>query len=91
MVARLRAQPGAEHIAVTIGDFTTTRVNGTFTLAYLVRNTITNLTTQDEQAQCFRKAAAHLAPGGREPRIRLAEESVMTSLDIAGQPWVTRS
>ena len=39
-------------------------VDGTFTLAYLVRNTITNLTTQDEQVACFRNVAAHLEPGG---------------------------
>ena len=37
---------------------------GNFTLVYLVRNTITNLTTQDEQVECFRNAAAHLVPGG---------------------------
>ena len=48
-----------------IGDFATTRADGTFTLAYLVRNTITNLTTQDEQVQCFGNAAAHLQSGGR--------------------------
>ena len=40
MVARLRAKPGAEQIGVTIGDFATTTVDGTFTLAYLVYNTI---------------------------------------------------
>ena len=44
MVAQLRAKPGAESIGVTIGDFATTRVEGTFTLAYLVYNTIENLT-----------------------------------------------
>jgi SAM-dependent methyltransferase len=65
MVARLRAKPGAERIGVTIGDFATTRVEGTFTLAYLVFNTIGNLTTQDEQVACFQNVAAHLEPGGR--------------------------
>lgn len=64
MVARLEEKPGADDIAVTIGDFATTRVDGTFRLAYLVYNTITNLTTQDEQVECFRNAAAHLEPGG---------------------------
>jgi SAM-dependent methyltransferase len=64
MVARLRAKPGADLIGVTIGDFATARVGGTFGLAYLVRNTIENLTTQDEQAECFRNVAAHLEPGG---------------------------
>jgi SAM-dependent methyltransferase len=64
MVAQLQAKPGADDIGVTIGDFATTTVAGTFTLAYLVRNTIMNLTTQDEQVECFRNVAAHLEPGG---------------------------
>jgi SAM-dependent methyltransferase len=65
MVARLRAKPGGDRVAVTIGDFAATRVPGTFALAYLVFNTIMNLTSQDEQVACFENAAAHLAPGGR--------------------------
>jgi SAM-dependent methyltransferase len=64
MLARLRAKPGAEEIGVTIGDFATTTVKGTFSVAYLVFNTIMNLTTQAEQVACFRNVAAHLAPGG---------------------------
>jgi SAM-dependent methyltransferase len=64
MVARLQAKPGAEAIGVTIGDFATTRLAGTFRLAYLVFNTIMNLTSQDEQVECFRSVAAHLEPGG---------------------------
>ena len=64
MVAELRTKPGADEIGVTIGDFATATVDGTFRLAYLVRNTITNLTTQDEQVACFRNVAAHLEPGG---------------------------
>ena len=64
MAAELRKKPGADGIGVTIGDFATTTVDGTFTLAYLVRNTIMNLTTQDAQVDCFRNVAAHLEPGG---------------------------
>jgi SAM-dependent methyltransferase len=64
MVAQLRAKPGSDDIGVTVGDFATTSVGGTFKLAYLVRNTITNLTTQDEQVACFRNVAAQLEPGG---------------------------
>jgi SAM-dependent methyltransferase len=64
MAARLRAKPGADQIGVTIGDFATVRVGRTFRLAYLVFNTIMNLTTQDEQVDCFRNVAAHLEPGG---------------------------
>ena len=65
MVARLKAKPGGDAIGVTIGDFATTRVGGTFELAYLVFNTIMNLTTQEAQVACFRNVAAQLAPGGR--------------------------
>src|SRR4029077_4607586 len=64
MVERLRAKPGAEQVAVTIGDFATTTVEGTFSVAYLVANTIMNLTTQDEQVTGFQNDAAHLEPGG---------------------------
>jgi SAM-dependent methyltransferase len=64
MVARLRAKPGAERIGVTMGDFATTTVAGQFSVAYLVFNTIMNLTTQDEQVACFQNVAAHLKPGG---------------------------
>src|SRR5690242_21341044 len=65
MVARLRAKPGGAAIPVAIGDITTTTMDGTFSLVYLVFNTIMNLTTQDAQVACFRNAAAHLEPGGR--------------------------
>jgi SAM-dependent methyltransferase len=64
MVARLRAKPGGAEIPVAIGDFATTRVDGAFALAYLVFNTIQNLTTQDEQVACFENVAAHLEPAG---------------------------
>jgi SAM-dependent methyltransferase len=64
MVARLRAKPGAEQINVTIGDFATTTVGERFSIAYLVFNTIMNLTTQAEQVVCFQNVAAHLVPGG---------------------------
>jgi SAM-dependent methyltransferase len=64
MVARLRAKPGGDRIGVTIGDFATTTVDGEFSVAYLVFNTIMNLTTQAAQVACFRNVAAHLEPGG---------------------------
>jgi SAM-dependent methyltransferase len=64
MVARLRAKPRAESIDVTIGDFARTRVDGDFSLVYLVFNTIFNLVTQDDQVACFENAAAHLRSGG---------------------------
>jgi SAM-dependent methyltransferase len=57
----LNNEPGVE---VTIGDFASTAVGRTFGLVYLVRNTITNLTSQEEQTNAFRNAARHLEPGG---------------------------
>ena len=65
MVAKLQEKPGADEIEVAIGDFATTKVASTFSLAYLVFNTIGNLTTQDAQAACFENVAAHLERGGR--------------------------
>ncbi len=64
MAARLRDKPGGDAITVTIGDMSTTRVGGTFAVAYLVYNTINNLTTQEAQLACFLNVAGHLDPGG---------------------------
>lgn len=64
MLDRLREKVDAATIPVVIGDMATTRVPGEFGLVYLVFNTISNLQTQEEQVECFRNAARHLAPGG---------------------------
>ncbi len=63
MAAVLRRK--APQIPVTSGNMATTRIEGEFSLVYLVYNTIGNLYTQEAQVQCFRNAADHLAPGGR--------------------------
>ncbi|MBB4795476.1 SAM-dependent methyltransferase [Streptomyces nodosus] len=65
MAAVLRRKIDEDTLPVVIGDMATTAVPGEFTLVYLLYNTITNLLTQDEQVECFRNAARHLAPGGR--------------------------
>ncbi|MFI9123540.1 class I SAM-dependent DNA methyltransferase [Streptomyces bikiniensis] len=65
MAAVLRRKADEETLPVALGDMATTVVPGTFSLVYLVYNTISNLLTQDEQVECFRNAARHLAPGGR--------------------------
>jgi hypothetical protein len=64
MVARLRAKPGGDAIPVAMGDYATTRVDGSFSLAYIVFNSIQNQTTQEGQVATFENAAAHLEPGG---------------------------
>jgi SAM-dependent methyltransferase len=98
MVARLRAKPGGEAIGVTIGDFATTRVDGTFSLAYLVFNTIMNLTTQEAQVACFGTAAAHLEPGGcfvvevRVPELRrLPAGQNVLPWQVGPERWVLYS
>jgi SAM-dependent methyltransferase len=65
MLDRLRAKPGADRIDARVGDMASTRVEGEFSLVYLVFNTIFNLVTQDGQVACFENAAAHLLSGGR--------------------------
>lgn len=65
MAGRLRAKPGADAVPVIVGDMTTARAEGSFTLVYVVANAIMNVTTQDEQLAVFGNAAAHLGPGGR--------------------------
>lgn len=62
MVAELRKKTDA--IPVAIGDYATTRVDGEFSLAYIVFNSISNQTTQEGQVATFANAAAHLEPGG---------------------------
>jgi len=65
MIDQLRTKVGEAKIPVVVGDMATARAPGTFTLVYLVFNTISNLLTQAEQVDCFRNAARHLTPGGR--------------------------
>lgn len=64
MVAELRRKVGEDVIPVVMGDMATATAPGSFTLVYVVYNTIGNLLTQDEQVECFGNAARHLAPGG---------------------------
>jgi SAM-dependent methyltransferase len=65
MVEQLRTKADEAAIPVVVGDMTTGRAPGEFSLVYLVYNTISNLLTQAEQVACFRNAARHLGPGGR--------------------------
>ena len=67
MAARIAGKPGGDAVDVTIGDMTTTRVPGEFSLVYLVFNTISNVTTQEGQVAVFGNAAAHLRPGRAVP------------------------
>lgn len=64
MLAKLAEKTGGDRLPVTRGDFSTTSCRGSFSLVYLIFNTIMNLTTQDPQVRCFQNAALHLNPGG---------------------------
>lgn len=94
MIAQLRRKAGGAALEVAVGDMTTTRVVGPFSLIYLVFNTINNLTTQAAQTACFRNAAAHLAPGGRflvevqvPPLQRLPEGQTLLAFDRTAAHW----
>ena len=65
MIEQLRAKMDESSLPVIHGDMTSTVAPGSYTLVYLVYNTISNLLSQDEQVTCFRNAARHLTPGGR--------------------------
>jgi SAM-dependent methyltransferase len=64
MVAKLRAKPGGGAIPVTIGDFADVPVNGSYSLIYVVFNTLFGLLTQESQIRCLANSAAHLDGGG---------------------------
>jgi SAM-dependent methyltransferase len=65
MIDQLRTKADKTSIPVVVGDMSSTRARGTYSLVYLVYNTISNLLTQAEQVACFRNAARHLTPAGR--------------------------
>ncbi|UYQ66768.1 class I SAM-dependent DNA methyltransferase [Streptomyces peucetius] len=65
MARQLAGKPGGSDVAVIVGDMTTSRAPDSFSLVYLVHNSITCLLSQAEQVACFRNAALHLEPGGR--------------------------
>jgi SAM-dependent methyltransferase len=94
MVDVLRRKVTEEEIPVVLGDMASAEAPGvgTYSLVYLVYNTVSNLLTQDEQVACFANAARHLAPGGRfvielwVPTLRLLPPtSVATTFDVSNR------
>ena len=71
MVAQLRTKVDEGTIPVVIGDMSTAPAPGTYSLVYLVFNTISNLLTQAEQVACFRNAARHSSRQGAGSVIEL--------------------
>jgi SAM-dependent methyltransferase len=65
MVARLREKDDGDQINVVIGHMAaTTAPRSSYSLVYLVYNTVYNLLTQDDQVRCFENAARHLGSNG---------------------------
>ena len=64
MVEQLRAKAGGAEVPVTVGDFADVQVEGTFSLVYVINNTLFMLTEQEEQVRCFENVAAHLDESG---------------------------
>ncbi|HOU12125.1 MAG TPA: class I SAM-dependent methyltransferase [Anaerolineae bacterium] len=64
MLDQLRAKPGGDNIAVTVGDFADVPVTGVYRLIFVVWNTLFNLLTQEDQIRCFQNVAAHLTADG---------------------------
>ncbi|MBN2469825.1 MAG: class I SAM-dependent methyltransferase [Anaerolineae bacterium] len=64
MVDQLRARPGGEQLAVTVGDFADVPVPGAYRMIYVVFNTLFNVLTQEDQVRCFENVAAHLTRDG---------------------------
>ncbi|MEO1648202.1 MAG: class I SAM-dependent methyltransferase [Pseudomonadota bacterium] len=94
MVAQLREKPGGSEIPVVIGDMASARVDGAFSLVFLVFNTICNLTTQEQQIACFQNAADHLESDGRfvietfvPPIHRLPSGANTLAFDISPDHW----
>jgi SAM-dependent methyltransferase len=64
MISKLRAKPGGDSIAVTMGDFADVKVGGEFSLIFVVFNTFFVLRSQEEQVRCFRNVAKRLGKDG---------------------------
>jgi len=64
MVARMREKPGGASIPVAFGDFADVAVEGTYSLIYVVFNTLFALLTQEDQLRCVRNVSARLAEEG---------------------------
>lgn len=94
MIAQLRAKPGGTDIPVMLGDMASTRVEGRFSLVFLVFNAICNLISQDQQVRCFQNAADHLTPGGHfvvetfvPPIQKLPMGQNTLAFDVSSEHW----
>lgn len=64
MLNLLKQKPGGSEIETWVADMADFSIGRKFGFAFLVFNTLYNLTTQSAQVSCFRSVADHLDPGG---------------------------
>ncbi len=64
MINELQAKPVSAGIDVVLGNFVEIDWNARFNLIYIAFNTFFSLRTQEQQVDCFRSVAEHLATGG---------------------------
>ncbi len=64
MIARLKEKPGGDALSVKLGNFADVDVSGSYSLIFVLWNTMFNLLSQQEQVRCFENVAAHLEEGG---------------------------
>lgn len=96
MVDQMRAKLGGDAIPVVVGDMAEAKVDGQFSLVFLVFNTICNLTSQEAQTACFQNAAEHLQQGGHfvietfvPPIQRLPRGERFRAFDAGDDHWGT--
>ena len=65
MLKILSDKPGGSDIQTWVADMTRFELDRKFDFAFLVFNTLYNVTTQQGQLACFKRVADHLRPGGR--------------------------
>lgn len=64
MLDLLAAKPHGDKIHTILGDFTTVKVEGIFSLVIIAFSTLFLLESQEAQVACIANAARHLEPGG---------------------------
>ncbi len=65
MIAKLKEKPGGDQIPTTIADMADFSLTNTYDFAFLVFNTLFNLTTEAGQISCFKCVSEHLRKGGQ--------------------------
>ena len=90
MLDQLKAKPAGVEIPVTLANMADFSLTERFDFAYLVFNTLFNLTSQEQQMACFRRVAKHLNPGGAflietiVPKLELFKNHQYTKTDQVG-------